>query len=745
MTLRTLHRDHRYAQRLTTRRDGEARRDLTSQSLALRADSINVEARTIEAVFSTGNRVNVVDWQRYEIIEEILIPSGCELPSNRQVPMLDSHMAYGLTTIRGSGRDIKISVSQVDGRLYFAKDEESVRAFDMVREGHVTDVSVGYRVLEFVDIEPGQTREVAGKSYKAGSRRLRITTRWRLHEISLVAIGADPAAKMRGEDDPHSSPAGKIPAMNKKLRSYLELMGLRSDADDVAAWAYFDGLQGTQRSMAIELHNAEPLGRAAVALAAPAAATPAAPAAPVVETGEVLERRRVVTINERAGGDVPRELVAQAISEGWDTERASTAFMNHMRSRLTPTNLPTGDGNTPASSPAGHSRSHEIDINSRALTARLITQFGGDAIGVHMRGERGCYENGQAVRLTERDADMGDQLGTMGLRAACREALTIERRQIPRDEELMIRAAFSTTTLLYAFTTSIYARLVSAYLETPDTTDWCDTEDVMNFQVNDDIKFSRTSQPKELPRGTTANDATFSDDKESYKAVRYALKATFDEQDLIDDRLGVILNRVPKEMGEAFNAIMPDLVYSLLLTNPTMNDGIAAFNTATHVNKVSEALSRAAIQNCFISMAKQRASGRAITSQPTHLTIPTDLMFTAKQILGSSAIFIKGNTDGEQGNINTVEGMLQIRAEPRLTTAGCYNPRTGATVAGSATNWWAFVGGRCVRKIYRTGTNRRPTVRPYTLTQGQWGLGWDMCLDAGAAIVEWRNGYQGNA
>ena len=48
-------------------------------------------------------------------------------------------------------------------------------------------------------------------------------------------------------------------------------------------------------------------------------------------------------------------------------------------------------------------------------------------------------------------------------------------------------------------------------------------------------------------------------------------------------------------------------------------------------------------------------------------------------------------------------------------------------------------------KGYVAGTGRRPVVRPFTLSNGQWGIGWDVKLDIGAKALHFRGLYQGNA
>jgi len=172
--------------------------DLTTRGLSLRADTIDTKAKSVESVFSTEQPVTVYDYEEWRLIDEILISNGVQFSGDRIV-MLDSHMRFGgIKTIVGSGREIKPADGKVIGRLFFAETERSDEAWKLVDGGHLTDVSVGYRADEFVDIPIGQKANINGVNYEnTGQRVLRITSKWTLREISLVPIGADDQAKIR--------------------------------------------------------------------------------------------------------------------------------------------------------------------------------------------------------------------------------------------------------------------------------------------------------------------------------------------------------------------------------------------------------------------------------------------------------------------------------------------------------------------------------------------------------------------
>ena len=58
--------------------------DTSYRSLSVRAATFSEESRSVEAVISTDQPVLMPDWNRMEMVPEVLVPSGAEYPSNRQ-------------------------------------------------------------------------------------------------------------------------------------------------------------------------------------------------------------------------------------------------------------------------------------------------------------------------------------------------------------------------------------------------------------------------------------------------------------------------------------------------------------------------------------------------------------------------------------------------------------------------------------------------------------------------------------
>lgn len=251
--------------------------EMTTRSLHLRADTINEAKRTVEAAITTENPVMVFDWGRFEPIREILLSSGRDA-NDRQVVMLDTHQRMGIGDVIGSIRDIRTDNNEVIGRLYFAENNyKADQAWNLVRQGHLTDVSAGYRVEKYTDIEPGQSAVINGRTFENKyDMPLRVSTQWKLREGSLVPIGADEASKIKREileknqqrsatkmdeekkqQNPPAAPAVSAPAApavdvekleretrEKEVKRYSEIMAIGNNFNmvDEAQKAYRDGV-----------------------------------------------------------------------------------------------------------------------------------------------------------------------------------------------------------------------------------------------------------------------------------------------------------------------------------------------------------------------------------------------------------------------------------------------------------------------------------------------------------------------
>lgn len=189
----------------------ETREALNFRELSVRAAEVNEADRSVGAVFASEAPVPMFDFERWEVIPEVLLMSGMQAPARGQLPFLNSHSRSSIDDQLGSGRQISTQNDELHGRLFFSSTAED--EFTKVREGHVTDVSLGYENQQVRHVPKGRTEKINGRSF-AGP--VNVVTKWRPREISLVPIGADERATLRGYD-PGALRGPKPASPNKSL------------------------------------------------------------------------------------------------------------------------------------------------------------------------------------------------------------------------------------------------------------------------------------------------------------------------------------------------------------------------------------------------------------------------------------------------------------------------------------------------------------------------------------------------
>lgn len=169
--------------------------NLTTRKMAVAPSgpaTLDEQARTVDAVMTTEAPAKVVDWERWELVDEILILDGASYA--KQLPLLNSHDRSGVEQVLGSVRDIRRDGDTLVGTVHFSSVPEAGSALTKVREGHLTDFSIGYTVQESVWVSEGQSYALNGKSYDGP---VKLSTKFEIKELSICPIGADKLAKAR--------------------------------------------------------------------------------------------------------------------------------------------------------------------------------------------------------------------------------------------------------------------------------------------------------------------------------------------------------------------------------------------------------------------------------------------------------------------------------------------------------------------------------------------------------------------
>ena len=166
------------------------------------ANTLDKDKRRVQWTLTTEDPPLVFDWNTGRVVLEVLLMSGAEFED--QTPLLRDHNQYSVTAILGSVTEHQVAKDELLGWLNFGTelDDTSESIWRRVAQGHLRRGSVGYDYSrkDYVTIPAGETQTVAGRSFTAPKDRdLRVVTKWRLREFSMVVIPADARAQAKDQ------------------------------------------------------------------------------------------------------------------------------------------------------------------------------------------------------------------------------------------------------------------------------------------------------------------------------------------------------------------------------------------------------------------------------------------------------------------------------------------------------------------------------------------------------------------
>jgi len=696
-------------------------RELTHMT---RAASINDETRSVDATISTENPVEMMDWERWEIVPEVLLSDGMQVDPSRQVPMLDSHHPRTTRNQLGSVRNVEVDGNTVKGTLAFASRAED--EWDLVREGHATDVSVGYRILRVQYVEPGKTKTIRGREFTGP---VNVVTKWRLLEVSLTPIGADEMAKLRGFD-PSTLPVDtKGFVMNEQLRALLIEAGMPEDLDDAAAQ---DWLVENRSALA---PKEEP------------------------KQQEVPKQRFAGTDGESLSGHLAPQVVQRMIADGItgalaEQEKQRAAFRQDVDSMLELAGVEVTDKarfyaleskDAVRAAIIEERKKHEVETHtapriefgaagrdkhySAVRTAILERCFNENS----SQDERVTNERSQAVRerlfpQEERSKD-ASQFRNYSLYAIAEECLRmdgVDVRGRSREEIAMAALGFGDQIGIRTepgyHTTGSFPKLTQdainksmmlGYGEYPAT--W--RGPMRQGTSVSDFKKIHRMQLGAVPNLPIWNDskdpeqASMADAEETYAVECRSLALSFNYKLLINDDMSVI-SRSPFKLGDAASRTVNTVAWSQITSNPTMRDGQSLFSTVTgnrkrlNLTTGAGAPSATTIQTLTNLMMQMRGEntpegneGQDILGlMPRYIVGPSALRTTILQVVRSIA-----DPNGTHAGVVNINNDLVPVIEPLLD-------------ANSTTGWYLFAEPTRVETVEVTFLQGQETPRTRMIT-----------------------------
>ena len=318
----------------------------------------------------------------------------------------------------------------------------------------------------------------------------------------------------------------------------------------------------------------------------------------------------------------------------------------------------------------------------------------------------------------------------MTLLELSREFLTaagVNVRGMSRDE-IATRALHSTSDfpeILAAVTNKTLRQAYEAYPQT--FRPFCrqvqasDFRDIARVQLGEAPQLQKVSESGEFKRGTIGEA------RERYRVETYGRVVAITRQTIINDDLDAF-TRLPAMYGTAIATLESDIVWAILVANPTMGDGTALFH-ATHRNLAATGamLSTASIGDARAAMAKQTGIDKktVLNIRPSFLLVPVALELAAEQLLAQNIVPAK-MADVVPQSIRS----LAVIAEPRLDSASVNAWFLAASPAQIDTIEYAYLEGQQGAYI--------ETRNGFDVD----GVEIKCRLDFGAKAIDWRGLYR---
>jgi HK97 family phage prohead protease len=581
------------------------------RDLAITPSSYNAEARTVEAILSSGAAV-----RRYYFTEELEI-SDDAIDLSRVTAgvcsLLDTHQQYSLENKIGMIVSARVENGQLIGVFSFADTPKAREIEARVAAGEVRAISVGYRVTRW---QISQTDDTGHETWRAVA--------WELLEASFVSVPADPNAVVRSA--PSTSPHGQQQEDDMKRN----LPGATAAAAPALAATPAPGEARTEPVAAAPAASAETApGQRQQAPAAPATVTVA-------------------------------QIRTAATNAGLDADAAFELIERHEATPLTRDALMADIG----------TRFAERDSRASTPNRISVTRDAGDTMRRGM-GDAILHRMSAGTALT----DIGRQYRGMSLVRMAEDFLASEgvavRGMTPN--EIAERALHAGSDFPALMANGMNRRLRAAYEENmPSYQRWARrAPSAPNFKSIDVVQLSALPDLLRVNEGGEVKFGAMSDGIVSYRVVTYSRALGITRQTIVNDDLRA-LERVATGFSAAARRLENRTVYSQLTANANMPDGIALF-AAGHGNLAGAGavISATTLGAGRAAMRKQKGlQNEELNLAPAHIIVPTDQEQLAYQFTSSQFVPAKTTDINEfrAGGRTALEPIVEAVLDANSTT-----------------------------------------------------------------------------
>jgi hypothetical protein len=237
----------------------------------------------------------------------------------------------------------------------------------------------------------------------------------------------------------------------------------------------------------------------------------------------------------------------------------------------------------------------------------------------------------------------------------------------------------------------------------------------------------------EVPESGELKHDVFGDAKlPTRKLKTYGRQFTLSRKAFIDDDIGLVTS-LPARYAASARKTINKQVFNILLKNPAIYDGVALFHT-NHKNmlKTGTGITQEAVQTMIMALATQKDQfGEAIIINPAQILVPSGLKFDMYTLFNSPYIETSDNTQA-------VNPLYQYRNGMEVIEDPTINAMCGGM--GNIMPWFMFGSSSDCDGIEVDYLNGQeiPTIKR-SETVGQLGFVWDIFLDWGISVMDYRS------
>ena len=631
-----------------------------------------------------GGKMNLPGW-KFPVVVDL---AGMEIPDT--VPLLTNHENKTDARVGMVNASVKDSALEIAGEIV----SDSPDAQDIVAQskaGADWQLSIGADVRE-CELVKG-SREVNGRQIDGPFYHVKKSV---LREVSVVAVGADAATKM------------KVPAQFN-LTNLKPIQGevMTGENKNLTAGAADAGL---------EKHDVAP---GAPEVQAKAEVDVAATANDAAVNAVKAERERVGAIQGICNGEFP-EIEKEAVGAGWTPEATTKKVLETIRAERPSASVHVSVKARPE---GGEMR--------KTIEAAMCLRCGVSA---------DTLEKSYGAQTVE--AGMTDM--DMPLKQLLVECMKMDGIPYSRgfDNET-IRAAFSSVSLPGILSKVANKKLLQSYQAQPViATKLCSTGDLNDFKEADRFRLTDVGDLLPVAADGEIKDGGLVEESAKNQLDTYGKKFCLTRKMIINDDLGAFM-KVPVAMGNRAARLIDQLFFSRLLKNPTQVDGKALFH-AGHKNLLTgatSALSADSIKKAIqLFLDQVDADGQPISVEPRFLLVPTALKHLAIELTQGATLIMAGGSD------NVVRPSLNVIADENLQVVSSPYLANSAYEGNSNAAWYLFgaPGQVDTFEIGFLNGKRTPTVERGETDFNTLGMWFRVYFDLGVREQDFRGMVKAN-